>query len=304
MADTDQTEPKLARRRFRKIPLRVMAPNLVTLLSICAGLTGVRFAIEGRFEAAVIAILVAAVLDGLDGRVARLLKSASRFGAELDSLADFFNFGAAPAIVLYAWGLGETGSFGWIACLIYAIGMALRLARFNAALDDPKKPEWQAGFFTGVPAPAGALIVFLPIYFTILGMERWPGLESLVAVYTMIVGLLLVSQLPTFSTKRVSGRIPREHVLPFLVLTVAAIALLMSYPWTVLTMISMGYLLTLPVSFFFWKKYEREHAEELALVDEDDGLGDGEDDSDGESERDAAPVETPSVTKPDQTIVH
>lgn len=287
--------------RFGKIPLRVMAPNLVTLLSICAGLTGVRFAIEGRFEAAVIAILVAAVLDGLDGRVARLLKSTSRFGAELDSLADFFNFGAAPAIVLYTWGLGETGSLGWIACLIYAIGMALRLARFNAALDGPKQSDWQAGFFTGVPAPAGALIVFLPIYLALLGMERWPGLESFVALYTMSIGLLLVSRLPTFSSKRVQGRVPLEHVLPFLVLSVAAVALLMSYPWYVLAFISAGYLASLPVSVMVWMKCKKAETETSGLADTDDSLGEAEPiDLPEETPKDAKPEDK----KPDQTSVH
>src|SRR5271157_988908 len=145
-------------RGLRGLPLRFVVPNVVTLLALCAGLTAIRFAIEGRFEIAVLAILFAAVLDGIDGRIARALKGSSRFGAELDSLADFMDFGVAPGLVLYLWSLQQLKTFGWAAVLIFAIAAALRLARFNVMIDDPNKPSWMGRFFTGMPAPAGAIV--------------------------------------------------------------------------------------------------------------------------------------------------
>src|SRR5215470_12374981 len=148
---------ELRRRRFRAIPVRMLVPNVITLLALCAGLTAIRLSIEGRMELALGAIVFAAALDGIDGRVARLIKGQSRFGAELDSLADFVNFGVAPAVILYFWGLVEFGNVGWIAAMVFAICAGLRLARFNVAIDDPARPAWAAAFFTGVPAPAGAI---------------------------------------------------------------------------------------------------------------------------------------------------
>src|SRR5690349_24611099 len=153
--EPDPNEPKP--RRFKPVPFRMIAPNMITLMALCLGLTAIRLAFEGKFEPAVIAIVVAALLDGVDGRVARLLKGTSRFGAELDSLADFVNFGCAPALMLYFWGLHELGNAGWIAAMVFAISTGLRLARFNVMADDPNKPAWAANFFVGVPAPAGAI---------------------------------------------------------------------------------------------------------------------------------------------------
>src|SRR5690606_37515156 len=160
------------RPRFRQIPVRLLVPNIITLLALCAGLTAIRLTIEGRLEWALGAIVFAAMLDGVDGRLARMLKGQSRFGAELDSLADFVNFGVVPGLILYFWGLNDLGSVGWIASLVFAICMVLRLARFNVMADDPTKPAWAGNFFTGVPAPAGAIIVMLPIYLNLLGMQR------------------------------------------------------------------------------------------------------------------------------------
>src|SRR5206468_4192319 len=150
--EPDRDEPK--RRRFRPIPVRTLVPNLITLLALCAGLTAVRLAIEGKLEFALAAIVFAAILDGIDGRIARLIRGTSKFGAELDSLADFVNFGVAPALILYFWGLFELKSVGWIAALVFAICGGLRLARFNVMIDDPSRPAWAANFFVGVPAPA------------------------------------------------------------------------------------------------------------------------------------------------------
>src|SRR5437764_13981012 len=160
--------PPAKRRRFRPIPVRTLVPNLITPLALCAGLTAIRLAFEGRYEWAVAAVVFAALLDGVDGRVARLLKGTSRFGAELDSLADFVNFGVAPALILYVWGLHELKSAGWIAAMVLAISAGLRLARFNVMIDDPNRPAWAANFFVGVPAPAGAITALLPLYLQFL----------------------------------------------------------------------------------------------------------------------------------------
>ena len=151
----------MRRRRFRPIPVRMLVPNVITLLAICAGLTAIRLSTEGRMELAVAAIVFAAVLDGVDGRVARMIKGQSKFGAELDSLADFVNFGVAPGLILYFWQLHDLNNGGWIAAMVFAISGGLRLARFNATMDDPNKPPFAANYFTGVPAPAGAITVLL-----------------------------------------------------------------------------------------------------------------------------------------------
>src|SRR2546426_11384153 len=165
--DPDRNEPR--RRRFRPIPVRTLVPNVITLLALCAGLTAIRLAVEQKLDLALAAIVLAAVLDGIDGRIARLIKGTSRFGAELDSLADFVNFGVAPALILYFWDLHELRSAGWIAALVVAICAGLRLARFNVSTDDPNRPAWASNFFVGMPAPAGAVTALLPIYVNLLG---------------------------------------------------------------------------------------------------------------------------------------
>jgi CDP-diacylglycerol--serine O-phosphatidyltransferase len=248
------------RRRLRAIPVRTLLPNLITLLALCAGLTGVRLAIEGKLEWAVAAIVFAAMLDGIDGRVARMLKGTSRFGAELDSLADFVNFGVAPALIVYFWGLHELGHAGWIAAMVFAICAGLRLARFNVMIDDPNRPAWAANFFVGMPAPGGAMAVLLPIYATLLGLPRFSGFATLVFLYTLAIAFLMVSRLPVFSGKRVGKRIAPEMVLPVFVLVVAFFALLIAYPWVVLTAGTLIYLATLPFGLIAYRNYERADA--------------------------------------------
>src|SRR5471030_2426395 len=195
--------PPPRRRRFKAIPVRTLLPNLITLLALCAGLTSIRMAIESRLDLA-----LAALLDGIDGRIAHMLKGTSRFGAELDSLADFVNFGVAPALILYFWGLHELKSAGWIAALVFAICAGLRLARFNVMIDDPNKPAWAGNFFTGIPAPAGAITVLLPIYLNFLGVSNGLITVWLTFFYTLAIALLMVSRLPVFSGKRVRSE---EH---------------------------------------------------------------------------------------------
>src|SRR2546421_6987288 len=208
------------RRRFRPIPVRTLVPNVITLLALCAGLTGIRLAIEARLEWALAAIVFAALLDGIDGRIARLLKGTSRFGAELDSLADFVNFGVAPALIVYLWDLHELKSAGWIAAMVFAICTGLRLARFNVMIDDPNKPAWAGNFFLGIPAPAGAITVLFPIYVYFLGMPRFYFVAPVILVYTLGISFLMVSRLPVFSGKRVGKRIAPEMVLPVFVAVV------------------------------------------------------------------------------------
>ncbi len=241
-------------KRLRDIPFRMLAPNLITLMAIVSGLTSIRLAVEDRFELAIIAILFAAILDGLDGRVARLLKSSTRFGAEMDSLADFVNFGVAPAVVLYIWALDELRSAGWIAALIFAICGCLRLARFNVMLDNPNRPKWQNNFFTGVPAPAGAIIGLLPIYLGFLGLEVSKVSAIFIAVYIIFIGLLMVSNLPTFSGKNIGRRVSRNLVLPVMITIVLAVALLFSFPWVTLSFVSIAYLAALPFGYRAWNK--------------------------------------------------
>ena len=210
----DPMEPR--RRLFKPVPFRVIAPNVITLIALCLGLTAIRFAFEGRLEPAVLAILVAAALDGVDGRVARLLKGTSRFGAELDSLADFVNFGVTPALVLYSFVLFHLKALGWIVALVFAIAAALRLARFNVMLDDPNRPEWKKNFFVGMPAPAGAVTALLPVYLHFLGVPVGAAAAPLALVYLLAVGFLMISTIPTFSGKTIGKRVPRHWVLPLL----------------------------------------------------------------------------------------
>ena len=246
------------RQRFQGIPVRSLLPNMVTLLALCVGLTGIRLAFEGKLEMALGAIVFAAALDGIDGRLARLMKGQSKFGAELDSLADFMNFGCAPALFLYLWGLHELGNVGWIAAMVFAICAALRLARFNVMIDDPNKPAWAGNFFTGVPAPAGALVVLLPIYLSLLGLFRTPAVATL--IFTLAIAALMVSRLPVFSGKRVGKRVPPEMVLPVFVVVVLFFALLIAYPWQVLAIGTLCYLGGLPFGWLSYREYERKDA--------------------------------------------
>ena len=251
------------RPRFKGPSFNRLVPNIMTLLGLCAGLTGMRYALDGRFGAAVVAILVAAAIDGLDGRLARMLKATSRFGAEFDSLADFLCFGVAPAFVLYLWSLHRAGAFGFIPCMMFAVCMALRLARFNAALDSAPGPAYAYNFFTGVPAPAGAGVVLFPLF---LGLEArslgWDWLLSIAghplvcAVVLVVVALLLVSTLPVWSFK--NFKIPAEYVLPtFLGVGVVA-ALLVADPWAALAAGGLLYLGMLPFSVRSFHRLKRE----------------------------------------------
>ena len=246
------------RRRFRAVPLRLVLPNLVTLLALSMGLTSIRFAIEGKFEIAVVAIIIAAILDGLDGRLARAIRGTSRFGEELDSLADFVDFGVAPAFILYFSSLQQIQSFGWFAALVFAIAAALRLARFNVMLDDPDKPAWHGHFFTGMPAPAGAIVGLLPLYLH-LSTVGLPGPKVPVQVeivYVILVAFLMASRIPHFSGKKI-GRIPREYFIVVLFGVAALLLLLATFPMEMMVGLSLCYLASIPWAIRRFLAYER-----------------------------------------------
>ena len=264
--DRPRPRLRLPNRRFRRIPVRTLVPNVITLLALCAGLTAIRMAFEDRYTLALAAIVFAAILDGIDGRLARLLKGTSRFGAELDSLADFVNFGVAPALILYFWGLHDLKSAGWIAAMVFAISAGLRLARFNVMIEDPDRPAWASNFFVGVPAPAGAITVLLPIYAAFLGLPRSEFLTWLTLFYTLAIASLMVSRLPVFSGKRVGTRVPPEMLGPAAVMVVLFFALLIDYPWIILTTGTLAYLVSLPLGYLSYRRYERRSRESRDLA--------------------------------------
>lgn len=249
--------------RLRGLSLNRLLPNVLTMLALCAGVTGLRFAIHERFEAAVVSIMLAAVFDALDGRIARLLNGQSRFGEELDSLSDVVSFGVAPAMILYLWGLASAGPFGWVAVLALCVCAALRLARFNTKLGQGDLPPYAYNYFTGVPAPAGAGLALLPLA---LSFQTGPGLFSspwLVGPWTFVVALLMVSQLPTFSMKGI--RVPQTWVVPVLAGVGLLAAALVSAPWLTLSLIGIAYVASLPLSF---RQFRRLKAEARRLQDE------------------------------------
>ena len=260
-----------ARPRFTGPSFNRMVPNLLTMLGLCSGLTSMRYALEGRFGAAAVAITVAAVIDGLDGRIARLLKATSRFGAEFDSLADFVCFGVAPGFVLYLWTLQTAHGYGYVPCLMFAVCMALRLARFNASIDAGPKPAYQYNFFTGVPAPAGAGMALFPLF---LGLESrsigWEWLERLAhhplfsAVTLIGTAVLLVSTFPIWSFK--NFKIPSAYVLPVLLGVGLYAALLVADPWAALVGAVLIYAGMLPFSV---RSYHRLRAAAEADMQDD-----------------------------------
>ncbi|MDP3474682.1 phosphatidylcholine/phosphatidylserine synthase [Hydrogenophaga sp.] len=256
-------EPERAeskRARFTPIPFRLIAPNVITLLALCLGLTAMRLVVEGKLETATICILVAAALDGVDGRLARMLKGTSRFGAELDSLSDFVNFGVATGYVLWIFVLHDLKSFGWIIVLTLACAMALRLARFNVMIDDPHRPEWQKNFFVGMPAPAGAITAMLPLYLHFIGVPVQDYGAVPVGLYILFIAFLTISRIPCYAGKTLGTRIPRDKVLPIFVAVVVVAGLLFAYPFEVLALVVIAYLALIPVSAARYRKLDRDHA--------------------------------------------
>ncbi len=242
----------------RRIPFRAMIPNAITALALCMGLTGVSLAIRGEWEQAVGSIVLAGVLDGLDGRIARLLRAQSRFGAELDSLSDNIAFGTAPALILFLWSLQQEPRFGWLSALALAVCCALRLARFNARLDAAEQPHKSAGFNTGVPAPAGAGLAFVPLYLWFVTgndmFRRW----ELVLAWTLVIAVLMISSLPTYTWA--SMRIRPSWRLPALVAVALLGAALILAPWPTLLAVSALYLLLVPLALASYARVRRRRA--------------------------------------------
>jgi CDP-diacylglycerol--serine O-phosphatidyltransferase len=226
---------------------------MFTVLSLCAGLTSIRYALDGRFELAVALIVAAGVLDGLDGRSARLLKISSKLGAQLDSLADFLSFGVAPAILVYLWSLNQVPAFGWTLALLFATCCALRLARFNTELEDNERPPWMSRFFTGMPAPAGAGCALIPLLLAFAFQVDWPRSWPFNAVVLVAVAIMMVSRIPTFSIKTVVVRVKPDWILPTLIGVGLFVAALSSAPWHTLLAIGVVYVLSLPVGW--WNAY-------------------------------------------------
>lgn len=271
--------PGQPRRRLIRPPklpglsLNKLIPNILTVLALCAGLTSIRFALHGKWEHAVLSIVLAAILDGLDGRVARLLQGTSKFGAELDSLSDFVSFGVAPAMVLYFWTMQGAGGFGWALVLLFAVCCALRLARFNTMLGNADLPPYAYNFFTGIPAPAAAGVVLLPMVASFEFGESFFARPSVVSVFLLGVAFLMVSTIPTFSFKKV--RIPNAWVLPVLLIVGLLAAFLVTEPWLTLVVLGFVYLGLIPVSIRAFRRLKRRaeavtQAETPAAMDSDE----------------------------------
>ncbi len=262
----------MGRRKFRELPINSLIPNMLTTLALCAGLTSVRFALEGKWELAVTAILIAGVLDGLDGRMARLLKGSSKFGAELDSLSDFVSFGVAPGLVLYLWTLDSgLGGLGWIIALTFTVSCGLRLARFNAMMDDDV-PEWEGRYFTGIAAPAGASISLLFMVVSFYSDAEIFKSGILNAAWLLFMAFLMASRIPTFSIKRV--RIARKYIIPMLLVVGGMAAVMASYPWHLLSAIALIYLGTIPFAIATHRKLAKEEAEKALDQDDNSDLKD------------------------------
>ncbi|MEQ8320990.1 MAG: phosphatidylcholine/phosphatidylserine synthase [Rhodospirillales bacterium] len=282
MSDTPEEKqpdnPPKSKRGIRVMSLNKLIPNILTLMGLASGLTSVRFALLEQWEFAAMAVAVAALLDALDGRVARLLKGASKFGAELDSLSDFVCFGVCPALILYLWAMQDAGRWGWIVCMLFAMCCGLRLARFNVALDDPNKPNWAGQFFTGVPAPAGAGLVLLPMILSFILGDTFFRSPGTVAIWELATGALLISTVPTFSFK--ASRIPRAWFLPVMIIIAVTVTFIVSAPWWTLSAVLILYLGLMPVSI---RRYRRLKARDAAGLPPEEVEEIEDDDDDGEN---------------------
>ena len=245
---------------------RVILPNMLTLIGVCIGLTSIRFALDGSYEFAIIAIIIAAVIDGLDGRIARLIKGTSKVGKELDSLTDMISFGVAPAFIMYFWKLNELGRFGWLVCLIYVICVALRLARFN--VNTGGEPSWRDNFFEGVPSPAGGILVLTPLIFSMSSIELFKiDYAIIVPIFFIVTSFLLISKFPSYSFKKIV--IQRKATIFLLFGIVLFFGLLLIYPFNVISISGIIYLSLLPISYFHYQKLRKEN-EDINQTEDDD----------------------------------
>ena len=245
---------------------RVILPNMLTLIGVCIGLTSIRFALDERYEFAIIAIIFAALIDGLDGRIARLIKGTSKVGKELDSLTDMISFGVAPAFIMYFWKLNTLERFGWLLCLIYVICVALRLARFN--VNSNQEPSWRDNFFEGVPSPAGGILVLTPLIISLSGFNFIKlNYDLIVPIFFVVTSFLLISKFPSYSFKKIV--IPRRTTIFLLFGIVLFFGLLLIYTFNVIAISALVYLILLPVSYLHYQKIKKKH-EKDKIQDEDD----------------------------------
>jgi CDP-diacylglycerol--serine O-phosphatidyltransferase len=255
---TDQVPNGKPRRVVKDLPLTRLLPNMLTLMSLCSGLTAIRFSMQSKWEYAVLAVVIAAIFDMLDGRVARMLNIASKFGAELDSLSDAISFGVAPGFVLYEWVLKDNVDWGWGAVLVYAVCTALRLARFNTMLEDHTAPKWTKIYFTGVPAPGGAGLALLPLMIVLHFGNDYQVPSNFLALWLILVGGLMVSRLPTLSLKGL--RIAPGLVAPMFALTVLLIAVLITNTWLTLSIIGLVYVFSIPIGWIVYRRRQRKES--------------------------------------------
>ena len=245
---------------------RVILPNMLTLIGVCIGLTSIRFALDGRFEFAIIAIIIAALIDGLDGRIARLIKGTSKVGKELDSLTDMISFGVAPAFIMYFWKLNTLERFGWLLCLVYVICVALRLARFN--INSKQESSWKDNFFEGVPSPAGGILVLTPLIISLSGFDYVKlNYDMIVPIFFVLTSFLLISKFPSYSFKKIV--IPRKTTIFLLFAIVLFFGLLLIYTFNVIAISSAIYLFLLPISFLHYKKLKKLNENEKNQDDDD-----------------------------------
>ena len=248
---------------------RMILPIMLTLIGVCIGLTSIRFALDEKFELAIIAIIFAALIDGLDGRIARLIKGTSKVGKELDFLTDMISFGVAPAFIMYFWKLNTLGRFGWLLCLVYVICVALRLARFN--INSNQEPSWRDNFFEGVPSPAGGILVLTPVIISLSGFDLFKlNYDLIVPTFFILTSLLLISKFPTYSFKKIV--IPRRTTIFLLFGIVLFFGLLLIYTFNVIAISAVIYVFLLPISFFHFQKIKKQH--ENDKIQEDDDLED------------------------------
>ena len=246
---------------------RVILPNMLTLIGVCIGLTSIRFALSGDFHLAILAIIIAALIDGLDGRIARLIKGTSKVGKELDSLTDMISFGVAPAFIMYFWKLNTLGRFGWLVCLIYVICVALRLARFN--INSNQEPSWRDNFFEGVPSPAGGILVLTPLIISLTNFDYISiNYNIVVPAFFVITSLLLISKFPSYSFKKIV--IQRKTTIFLLFGIILFFGLLLIYPFNVIAISSIIYLTMLPISFFHYQKLKKQNLDKNFPEDDDD----------------------------------
>ena len=246
--------------------VRMILPNMLTLIGVCIGLTSIRFSFNGQFDLAIIAIIFAALIDGLDGRIARLIKGTSKVGKELDSLTDMISFGVAPAFIMYFWTLSSLGRLGWLICLIYVICVALRLARFN--INSNQEPSWRDNFFEGVPSPAGGILVLTPLVISMTNFELIKIDNNIIApIFFIVTSLLLISKFPTYSFKKIV--IQRQTTIFLLFGIVLFFGFILIYPFVAISISAILYLLMFPISYFHYNKLKKQNADKINTEDDD-----------------------------------